>query len=462
MPSLTFSHVSLAFDDGRILFNDLTLTLPPGLSGIVGRNGIGKSTLLRLAAGTLTPNSGRIGGPERVAYVPQDVTLAVNATVADVLGIGATLVALRAIESGSTHPDHYDAIGDDWLVEDFARSVLASLGLERLGLETRRLDAMGVDRTVGHVSGGEATLLAVGAALLARPDVLLLDEPTNNLDHDARARLADILVARPGATAVVTHDRTLLGRVERIGELRERPDRATELRWFGGGWSGAAGSGEGGSGEGGSGEGGSSSAFAAYEEAIAAEREGVRQAVATARAHAAHERRDLLDRIESAGKRQRQGASARANAKVTRSGVKVKTDQAARTEARTRHTHEDRLAGADARLDEAKSAVERDRSIRIALPGTEVPTRRIVARASGSVRRSRACCWPDRRLNYWYSTSRPTTSTSRLKSSCCRRSRVSVGRSWWSVTTRLLSTRSHPPDGGRSATVSRTWRSGEQ
>ena len=354
MPStLTFARLSFAWPDGRDVFRDLTFALPAGLSGLVGRNGIGKSTLLRLAAGALAPTSGAITRPERLAYVPQDVTLAVDDTVADVLGIGPTLAALRAIEAGSTDPAHYDAVGEDWLVEDRARAVLASLGLGEVG----------VGRTVGQVSGGEATLLSVGAALLARPDVLLLDEPTNNLDADARELLAGILVARPGATAVVTHDRALLERVERIGEMRERPDRTTELRWFGGG--------------------GSDSAFAAFEDAVAVEQEGVRQAVSTAKADAARERRDLLDRIESAGQRRQQAASARANAKVTRAGVKVKTDQAARTEARTRHVHEDRLAAADARLEAAKSAVERDRSIRVELPGTEVPRRRSVAKARG-------------------------------------------------------------------------------
>ncbi|NTV39334.1 MAG: ABC-F family ATP-binding cassette domain-containing protein, partial [Demequinaceae bacterium] len=176
MSSLTFSHVSLAFGEGVTVFRDLTLTLPPGLSGVVGRNGIGKSTLLRLAAGTLAPSSGTITRPELLSYVPQDVALAADATVAEVLGVGPTIAALRAIEQGSTERELYEAVGEDWLVEDRARSVMASLGL----------GAIGVDRTVGQISGGEATLLAVGAAVLAQPDVLLLDEPTNNLDDEAR------------------------------------------------------------------------------------------------------------------------------------------------------------------------------------------------------------------------------------------------------------------------------------
>ncbi len=290
MPSLTFAHLTFAWPDGCAVFRDLTFALAPGLSGIVGRNGIGKTTLARLAAGDLVPGSGAVTRSDRFAYVPQNITLAVDEAVADVLGIGPTVRALRAIEAGSTNPVDYDAVGDDWLVEDRARAVLTSLGLGEIEL----------DRRVGQVSGGEATMLAVGAALLAAPDVLLLDEPTNNLDADARELLVSALCGRPGATAVITHDRTLLGHVERIGELRERPDRTTELRWFGG-------------------------ALAAFEEAAAAEQEGARQMVAAAAAQAARERRDLIARVESAGKRQRQGASARANGKLTRAGVKVKT-----------------------------------------------------------------------------------------------------------------------------------------
>ncbi|MCB2412044.1 ATP-binding cassette domain-containing protein, partial [Demequina sp. TTPB684] len=357
MPStLSSSHLSFSWPDGRTVFRDLSFSLPHGLSGIVGRNGIGKTTLARLVTADLEPSSGSVTRPERLAYVPQHVALAVDDAVADVLGIGATVRALRAIESGSTEPADYDAVADDWLVEERAHATLDALGLGHLGL----------DRRVGQVSGGEATLLAVGAALLSDAVVLLLDEPTNNLDADARERLIAALTQRRGAVAVITHDRSVLDRVDRIGELREKADGTTELRWFGG-------------------------ALAAFEEAVAAEREAARQAVAGAVAHAAREHRDLRARIESAGKRRQQAASARTNAKVTRAGVKVKTDQAARTEARVRKVHEDRLESATAALVDARSAIERDRSIRIELPLTAVPSRRVVFRARGLATRMGPC-----------------------------------------------------------------------
>ncbi|WP_286214616.1 ATP-binding cassette domain-containing protein [Demequina sediminis] len=87
MPTLSFSHVSFAWPDGRRVFDDLTTAVPEGLSALVGRNGIGKSTLLRLALGELTPTAGTISTAGRLAYVPQDLILGVDARVIDVLGV---------------------------------------------------------------------------------------------------------------------------------------------------------------------------------------------------------------------------------------------------------------------------------------------------------------------------------------------------------------------------------------
>ena len=353
MSTLSFSRVSFGWPNGRLVFDDLTFSLPPGLSGLVGRNGIGKSTLLRLAVGDFRPTLGHVERPGSLGFVPQGVTLDTTAAVADVLGIGPRLAALRAIEGGSSDPAQYDALADDWLVEDRALAMLASLGLERLGL----------DRTVDQVSGGEATLLAVGAALLAEPDVLLLDEPTNNLDADGRELLRAALAARPGATAVVTHDRTLLGAVDRIGELREREDRTTELRWFGG-------------------------AIAAFEAAVAAERDAATQALVTAKADAARQSRELSTHADGAGRKARAGEKARAQRRVVGMAANAKRNQAERTDARTRKVHEARLEAAREQLDRARAAIPRDRSIRVDLPGTHVPARREVLRLDSLITRA--------------------------------------------------------------------------
>lgn len=119
--------------------------------------------------------------------------------------------------------EHFETIGDDWDVEERALATLGSLGLDDVEL----------DRTVGQMSGGETVLLRLAALLLERPDVLLLDEPTNNLDLFARRRLYEAVDSwRSGVLVVVSHDRELLERVDRIAELR-----SGSVSWYGGGWS---------------------------------------------------------------------------------------------------------------------------------------------------------------------------------------------------------------------------------
>ena len=354
MPTLTFSHASFAWPDGRPLFEDLTFALPDGVTAVVGRNGIGKSTLVRLALGDLAPTAGRIRRPATVAHVPQDVALATGLRAADALGVADRVDALRAIEAGSADAAHYDALADDWTVEERATAMLATLGL-----------GVDLDRVVGDMSGGEATLLAVGAALLARPALLVLDEPTNNLDAEARSALAAQLAARDGATLVVSHERALLEAVDRIVELREREDRTVELRWFGG-------------------------ALSAFEEAGAVERDAARRAVTAAEADVVRRGRELESHAASGGRRARQGERARETRRYVGAAADQKRGQAERTDARVRAIHADRLADARGRLADAREAIPRDRSIRVDLPGTSVPARQVVLEARGLVTRTGA------------------------------------------------------------------------
>ena len=354
MPTLSFSHVSFAWPDGRRVFDDLTTAVPEGLSALVGRNGIGKSTLLRLALGELTPTAGTVSTAGRLAYVPQDLSLGVDARVVDVLGVAPRVDALRAIESGSGDPAHYEVLGDDWGVEDRALAVLRGLGLES-----------GLDRRVGHVSGGESVLLGVGAALLTDPDLLILDEPTNNLDAEARVALRGSLASRRGATLVVTHDRGMLETVDRIGELRERDDRTSDLHWYGG-------------------------ALGEFESARATEGEAAARAVTAAESAVARRGRDLDAHVAAAGRRSRQGEKARAQRRVVGLAADAAKNRAERTDARVRAIHEQRLAAERERLDQARAALPRDRAIRIDLPATAVPSRRLVAEAAGLVTRTGA------------------------------------------------------------------------
>ncbi|GAA4920940.1 ATPase subunit of ABC transporter with duplicated ATPase domains [Nonomuraea thailandensis] len=255
--SIVVDHVSFAWPDGVTVLDRLDAAFPAGRTGLIGVNGSGKSTLLKIIAGGLTPRSGSVSVSGVVGHLPQNVPLGARRTVSDLLEISRTRAALHAIERGDVAEEHFTAVGDDWDVEERALAELDRLGLGHVGL----------DRTVGTLSGGETIMVALAAQLLKRPDALLLDEPTNNLDLDARRRLYAAVAAWQGVLLVVSHDRALLELVDQIAELREGA-----VRMYGGN-------------------------LGAYEEQVAAEREAAERSVRTAEAEQAV-RGDAEIRIE--------------------------------------------------------------------------------------------------------------------------------------------------------------------
>ncbi len=210
-PVLSLSAVSFTWPDGSPVFSGIDLQVPRGRSALVGDNGTGKSTLLRLAAGDLRPASGSVAVRGRLGYLPQDLVLRADLRVDEHLGIAQVRRTIDAIESGNPDPELFALVGDRWDVEERSRAEL-----HRVGLPDDVLD-----RRLGELSGGEVTQLALARLLLDAPDVLLLDEPTNNLDRDARERLVDVVDGWRGSLLVVSHDRELLEHVDRVGELRE-------------------------------------------------------------------------------------------------------------------------------------------------------------------------------------------------------------------------------------------------
>src|SRR3954452_23955571 len=150
-PSITLSDVGLTWPDGTTALTGITGTFGAARTGLVGLNGSGKSTLLRLIAGELRPSTGRIATSETVAHIPQTLTLGVDGTVADLLGVGGQVLALRAIEAGDASAHHFDVLGDRWDVETRAAEALRDAGCPSVAL----------DRRVGQLSGGEALLIAI-------------------------------------------------------------------------------------------------------------------------------------------------------------------------------------------------------------------------------------------------------------------------------------------------------------
>jgi ATPase subunit of ABC transporter with duplicated ATPase domains len=206
---LSADSISVRLPDGRLLFNNLTFGLTDERVGVVGANGSGKTTFLRVLAGALAPSTGVVRRMVDVAFVPQGLSHHPQATVASVLGAEAQLSALTRVLAGHGRTRDLELIGDDWDVRERAMAALKHLGLGHLQLE----------RTLDRVSGGEATRLALAAQLLTQPDVLLLDEPTNDLDAAGRAAVHALVATWRGGVIVCTHDRALLAHVDRILEF---------------------------------------------------------------------------------------------------------------------------------------------------------------------------------------------------------------------------------------------------
>jgi ATPase subunit of ABC transporter with duplicated ATPase domains len=343
MSSIVAAHLSHAWPDGTILFEDLSFTVPSGRTGLVAPNGAGKSTLLRLIAGEHRPGSGSISVDGALGYLPQTLPFDAHLTVADVLGVAPVIAALDALAAGDASDALFTAIGDDWDIEERSTAQLARLGLGDIAL----------DRPLGTLSGGEVISVGLAARLLARPDVLLLDEPTNNLDVDARERLYKALEDFSGTMLVVSHDRVLLDRMDRIAELHRG-----EIVFYGG-------------------------TFTEYSAALEVAQQSAEAGIRNAEQLLKREKRQMQQARERAAKR---SSTAARNVKDT--GLpkivagKLKRD-AQESAAKSDDVHGKRVDDARIRLDQAERALRDDDTIVLELPDTEVSAGRTVVSARG-------------------------------------------------------------------------------
>lgn len=322
------------------LFSHLDATFPDGLVGLIGDNGAGKTTLLRLLLGDLQPTSGHVSRPERIGVLPQDLTLATDATIAEALGIDQTLEALRRMDSGEGRPDDLDVISDRWDLEEQARALLDRIGLGRLGTDLRR--------RLGSTSGGEATLLALAGLMLDRPELLVLDEPTNNLDRTARQRLTSLLADWTGPALVISHDRELLETVDVICELRDG-----QLSFHGG-------------------------TLSDFQESLDAMQQVARQQVRTAQAVLDRQKRERIETQTKLARRERRGRKFFEQKRQPKIVMNTKKASAQVSAAKLRAEHDDNELAAREELAAAEARLRRDEPIRVDLPDSAVPAGRDV------------------------------------------------------------------------------------
>jgi macrolide transport system ATP-binding/permease protein len=235
------------YGDRRIL-TGVDVTVPPHARvGLIGENGVGKSTLLRILAGVEAPDGGTVSRPSRTGILWQEAPVDLTATVRDLLD--AYTAELRAIErefedaaaaldDTAASQQRYQAAldaaerGEVWTLDARRAEVLEGLGVG--GFDTRPATRGATQpATIGELSGGQRSRVALAGLLLSRPDALVLDEPTNHLDDDAVAYLETQLRGWRGPVIFASHDRAFLDAV--ATELVDLdPDRSRPATRYGG------------------------------------------------------------------------------------------------------------------------------------------------------------------------------------------------------------------------------------
>ncbi|MCK7403942.1 ABC-F family ATP-binding cassette domain-containing protein [Enterobacter asburiae] len=332
-PSFILHQVICQFPTGDTLFGPLNLTLEPSLCALVGRNGSGKTRLLRLLAGLDEPASGHIERFGSHAWVAQQHVISSQTTLAELLGYDAIFAARKRIDSGDYQPDDLELLDGRWDVAERLSEAFINA----------QLPPFDPDKPAGELSGGERIRALLCGAFTAEADFMLLDEPTNHLDRQGRAWFYDQLHRFQGGVLVASHDRELLEQVPRILELS-----ASGLRSYGGN-------------------------YADYQ----TQRDAEQQAARAALEHAATERKRTRVRMQK-----EHDDSQRRSAKTLRtvdtlniaSFERVKYKGAAKERIGAwKKQHSEQNEALNAAVNKARERVEEDNPVMFTLPGSQIP-----------------------------------------------------------------------------------------
>lgn len=335
MSSITVSRLGWSTPDGRTIFSELDLRLQRQRVGLVGRNGVGKSTLLRLLTGELTPAAGTIAIDGSIAMLRQTVQVGPVDAIADLFGARAGLAQLRKAEAGDARVDD---IGEtDWTLETRIAEALANVGL-----------SFPADTLLARLSGGQRTRAALAGVMFARPDFLLLDEPTNNLDREGRKAVRALLRDWRGGAIVVSHDRELLDEMEVIVEMTQKNTTPHP-----GGWS-------------------------AYRARKDIEQAAAESELASAERRINHARRQAQASTEKQDRRDSGGRRKAARGDMPKIVIGAQKRRAEETRASATRLADRQRGEAEAALEAARSQIEIVDPLSIGLPSTGLPASRTV------------------------------------------------------------------------------------
>ena len=338
--SIVLSNLSWSTPDGRPLLSNLDLSFGAERTGLVGRNGVGKTTLIKLISGELQPQSGSISFNGRLGILRQSVQVEADETVADLFGASKALAVLKRAEAG-------EATNDELVLADWTLEARIAAALDRVGLDVTP------ETPLVALSGGQRTRCGLAALIVDDPDFLILDEPTNNLDRDGRAAVIDLLAGWRAGAIVISHDRELLDTMDAIVELT-----SLGASRYGGNWS-------------------------QYRERKALELSAAEHDFAEAEKRIAEVERSAQAAVERQARRDKAGRKMAAKGGIPRIMLGGLKERAEMTSAEKTRLAERRRSQALQDAAAAREKIEILQPLAVKLPTSGLPANRIVLRMEG-------------------------------------------------------------------------------
>lgn len=209
---LTVQNLSYTHLNKDLLFSDINLTVNHhDKIALIGNNGVGKSTLLKIIAKELQSSDGHIHTDTEPYHVPQIFGQFNHLTIAQALRIEDKLNALKEILNGNTSEESFEILNDDWTIEDRCHEALQYWQLSDLHLSQK----------METLSGGQKTKVFLAGVSIHQPELVLLDEPSNHLDISGRQLLYDFIQSTKNTLIIVSHDRKLLNLLDTVCELNK-------------------------------------------------------------------------------------------------------------------------------------------------------------------------------------------------------------------------------------------------
>jgi len=208
LQGVTYTH-----PNRDLLFADINLIINRQEKiALIGNNGTGKSTLLKIMAGILHPSGGVVKTDGKPYYVPQISGQFNDYSVAQALGIGDKIKALNEILNGNVTDANLTLLGDEWTIEERCKEAFMHW----------KLDGLDPTHQMDKLSGGQKTKVLLAGIMIHHPEIVLLDEPSNHLDTQGRNILYDYIESTTNTLMAVSHDRTLLNLPDKVYELSKQ------------------------------------------------------------------------------------------------------------------------------------------------------------------------------------------------------------------------------------------------